>query len=55
MKVVVYVVMKVVVNVVVAEFKKWVGGGCTQIIMSSGPFLSYEIEIGDGPGPKLNN
>ena len=22
---------------------------------SSGPFLSYEIEIGDGPGPKLDN
>ena len=21
--------------------------------VSSGPFLSYEIEIGDGPGPKL--
>ena len=23
--------------------------------VSSGPFLSYEIEIGDGPGPKLDN
>ena len=22
---------------------------------SSGPFLSYEIEIGDGPGPELDN
>ena len=21
----------------------------------SGPFLSYEIEIGDGPGPELDN
>ena len=23
--------------------------------ISSGPFLSYEIEIGDGPGPELDN
>ena len=23
--------------------------------ISSGPFLSFEIEIGDGPGPKLDN
>ena len=23
--------------------------------ISSGPFLSYEIEIGDVPGPKLDN
>ena len=23
--------------------------------VSSGPFLSFEIEIGDGPGPKLDN
>ena len=23
--------------------------------VSSGPFLSYEIEIGDGPGPELDN
>ena len=22
--------------------------------VSSGPFLSYEIEIGDGPGPKID-
>ena len=22
--------------------------------VSSGPFLSYEIEIGDGPGPELD-
>ena len=22
--------------------------------ISSGPFLSYEIEIGDGPGPELD-
>ena len=22
---------------------------------SSGPFLSFEIEIGDGPGPELDN
>ena len=30
-----------------------VGGGVLRF--SSGPFLSYEIEIGDGPGPKLDN
>ena len=23
--------------------------------ISSGPFLSYEIEIGDEPGPELDN
>ena len=23
--------------------------------VSSGPFLSYEINIGDGPGPELDN
>ena len=23
--------------------------------ISSGPSLSYEIEIGDGPGPELDN
>ena len=23
--------------------------------VSSGPSLSFEIEIGDGPGPKLDN
>ena len=23
--------------------------------VSSGPFLSFEIEIGDGPGPELDN
>ena len=23
--------------------------------VSSGPFLSFEIEIRDGPGPKLDN
>ena len=23
--------------------------------VSSGPLLSYEIEIGDGPGPELDN
>ena len=23
--------------------------------VSSGPFLSYDIEIGDGPGPELDN
>ena len=22
---------------------------------SSGPFLNFEIEIGDGPGPELDN
>ena len=32
------------------------GGGCTlDYSVSSGPFLSYEIEIGDGPGPELDN
>ena len=32
------------------------GGGCTlDYNVSSGPFLSYEIEIGDGPGPELDN
>ena len=35
----------------------WVGGdGCTlDFNISSGLFLSYEIEIGDGPGPELDN
>ena len=23
--------------------------------VSSGPFLSFDIEIGDGPGPELDN
>ena len=23
--------------------------------VNSGPFLTYEIEIGDGPGPELDN
>ena len=23
--------------------------------VSSGPFLNFEIEIGDGPGPELDN
>ena len=32
------------------------GGGCTlDYSVRSGPFLSYEIEIGDGPGTKLDN
>ena len=34
------------------------GGGwwCTlDYSISSGPFLSYEIEIGGGPGPELDN
>ena len=34
------------------------GGGCWCTLdynVSFGPFLSYEIEIGDGPGPKLDN
>ena len=31
-------------------------GGCTlDYSVSSGPFLSFEIEIGDGPGPELDN
>ena len=34
-----------------------VGGGWVELdySISSGPFLSFEIEIGDGPGPKLDN
>ena len=39
--------------------KLWVVGGWWVVYLdynvSSGPFLSYEIEIGDGPGPKLDN
>ena len=36
------------------------GGGWWVVVyldynVSSGPFLSYEIEIGDGPGPELDN
>ena len=30
----------------------WVGE--LDYSVSSGPFLSYEIEIGDGPGPELD-
>ena len=34
----------------------WGGGGCTlNYNIRSGPFLSYDIEIGDGPGPELDN
>ena len=37
---------------------KVIGGGWLVVYLdynvSSGPFLSYEIEIGDGPGPKLD-
>ena len=33
-----------------------VGGGCTlDYNVSSGPSLSFDIEIGDGPGPELDN
>ena len=32
----------------------WVGGYLDYNV-SSGPFLSYEMEIGDGPGPELDN
>ena len=38
--------------------KLWVGGWVVVELdynVSSGPFLSYEIEIGDGPGPELDN
>ena len=28
---------------------------CLDYNVSSGPFFSYEIEIGDGPGPELDN
>ena len=33
------------------------GGGWVYLDynVSSGPFLSFEIEIGDGPGPELDN
>ena len=32
------------------------GGGCTLYYsVRSGHFLSFEIEIGDGPGPELDN
>ena len=30
-------------------------GGWWWYNLSSGPFLSYEIEIGDGPGTKFDN
>ena len=33
----------------------WWVGGYLDYNVSSGPFLSYEIEIGDGPGPELDN
>ena len=34
----------------------WVGGWVyLDYNVSSGPFLSYETEIGDGPGPELDN
>ena len=34
----------------------WVGGWVyIDYNVSSGPFLGYEIEIGDGPGPELDN
>ena len=33
-----------------------VGGGMyLDYNVSSGPFLSFDIEIGDGPGPELDN
>ena len=39
--------------------KLWVVGGWWVVYLdynvSSGPFLSFEIEIGDGPGPELDN
>ena len=36
---------------------RWVVGGSVDLDynVSSGPFLSFEIEIGDGPGPELDN
>ena len=36
---------------------RWVVGGWVDLDynVSSGPFLSFEIEIGDGPGPELDN
>ena len=33
----------------------WWVGGYLDYNVSSGPFLSYETEIGDGPGPELDN
>ena len=38
--------------------KLWVGGWQVVYLdynVSSGPSLSYEIKIGDGPGPELDN
>ena len=41
--------------------KLWVVGGGWWVVVyldynvSSGPSLSYKIEIGDGPGPELDN
>ena len=33
-----------------------VGGWCSlDYNVSSGPYLSYDIEIGDGPGTELDN
>ena len=41
------------------DVKKLWGGWLVVVYLdynvSSGPFLSYEIEIGDGPGPELDN
>ena len=33
----------------------WVGGCTLDYNVNSGPFLSYKIVIGDGPGPELDN
>ena len=36
-----------------------VGGSVVTVVLdygiSSGPFLSFEIKLGDGPGPELDN
>ena len=39
------------------DVKKLWGGGWVELDynISSGPFLSFVIEIGDGPGPELDN
>ena len=37
------------------DVKKLLGGGRTlDYSVSSSPFLNFEIEIGDGPGPEID-
>ena len=37
------------------DVKKLEGGWVVDYNVSSGPFLSFDIVIGDGPGPELDN